>query len=119
MWGGANKLLQPVLMCVLLLSLFLSCTEILGGRSGSEDSGSSGEESSEEEEEEEEETKLEIEDMTDAKLLTLRRNIYLTIMSSANFEECVHKLVKNLKEGTEVFKSMYLGYYILHYLHCT
>ena len=45
---------------------------------------------------------MEIEDMTDAKLLTLRRNIYLTIMSSANFEECVHKLVKNLQEGTVV-----------------
>ncbi len=78
--------------------------EILGGESGSDDSGSgsSGDDSSEENDEEAEETKMEIEDMTDAKLLELRRNIYLTIMSSANYEECVHKLVKNLKEGSEV-----------------
>ncbi len=45
---------------------------------------------------------MEIEDMTEAKLLIIRRNIYLTIMSSAGHEECVHKLVKNLKEGSEV-----------------
>ena len=87
---------------VLVGTLLVYQSEILGGDSGSDGSGSSSGEESSEEEEEEEEKKMEIEDMTDAKLLTLRRNIYLTIMSSANFEECVHKLVKNLQEGTEV-----------------
>ena len=77
--------------------------EILGGDSDSDGSDSSdGAESSDSDEDEGDENKIVIEDMTDAKLLTLRRNIYLTIMSSANYEECVHKLVKNLQEGTEV-----------------
>jgi pre-mRNA-splicing factor CWC22 len=31
-----------------------------------------------------------------------RRQVYLTIMSSANFEECAHKLMKMLQEGREV-----------------
>ena len=33
-------------------------------------------------------------DMSETDLVNLRRTIYLTIMSSANFEECVHKLLK-------------------------
>ena len=88
----------------MLEHLLYIVVEILGGGgSGSDESGSgSEEESSDEDEDGEEDKKMEIEDMTDAKLLVLRRNIYLTIMSSANYEECVHKLVKNLAEGTEV-----------------
>jgi len=35
-----------------------------------------------------------IEDLTEADLVHLRRQIYLTIMSSATFEECAHKLTK-------------------------
>ncbi|KAJ1651031.1 pre-mRNA-splicing factor cwc22 [Dispira simplex] len=34
-----------------------------------------------------------IKDHTGTDLITLRRTIYLTIMSSANFEECAHKLM--------------------------
>jgi len=63
-----------------------------------------GEGSDEEEEEEEEEeagseaddapTALEIQDRTETNLVNLRRTIYLVIMSSLDFEECVHKLLK-------------------------
>ena len=35
-----------------------------------------------------------IKDLTEAELVQLRRVIYLTIMSSLDFEECVHKLLK-------------------------
>ncbi len=49
------------------------------------------------------EEKMQINDQTDADLVNLRRQIYLTIKSSANFEECAHKLLKiKLKEGQEV-----------------
>ncbi len=41
-------------------------------------------------------------DMTEQELVNLRRTIYLAIMSSANFEECVHKLLRlNLRQGQE------------------
>jgi pre-mRNA-splicing factor CWC22 len=43
-----------------------------------------------------------VEDMTEADLVHLRRTIYLTIMSSATFEECTHKLAKiDIPEGRE------------------
>jgi pre-mRNA-splicing factor CWC22 len=35
---------------------------------------------------------MEIRDMTNTNILNLRRTIFLTIMSSVNFEECVHKV---------------------------
>ena len=35
---------------------------------------------------------MEIKDMTNTNMLNLRRTIFLTIMSSVNFEECVHKV---------------------------
>ena len=35
-----------------------------------------------------------IQDLTEQDLINLRRSIYLTIMSSAAFEECAHKLAK-------------------------
>lgn len=35
-----------------------------------------------------------VEDLTEADLVHLRRTIYLTIMSSATFEECAHKLAR-------------------------
>lgn len=77
--------------------------EILGEVSGSEDESEYGsEDSSSEDEEDEKEKAMEIKDQTNADLINLRRSIYLTIMSSANFEECVHKLVKlNLPPGME------------------
>ncbi|RKP26230.1 armadillo-type protein [Syncephalis pseudoplumigaleata] len=86
--------------------------EILGeGSSGSEESGS-GEESGSDEEDEDEadaegatqalENQLKIHDRTETNLLNLRRTIYLTIMSSVDFEECAHKLMKiQLQEGEE------------------
>ncbi|KAL9190757.1 hypothetical protein ACHAXT_000463 [Thalassiosira profunda] len=82
--------------------------EILGEDSDSEsgsgsDSGSDGESESEEEKEEVPDQALPdasakktvvVEDLTETDLVHLRRTIYLTIMSSATFEECTHKLAK-------------------------
>ena len=46
---------------------------------------------------------MEIVDNTETNLIILRRNIYLTIKSSLNYEECAHKLMKmQLKPGQEV-----------------
>lgn len=43
-----------------------------------------------------------IEDLTETDLVHLRRTIYLTIMSSATFEECTHKLAKmDIPDGRE------------------
>ncbi len=41
-----------------------------------------------------EERELEIKDQSNTDLVNLRRTIYLTIMSSIDFEECCHKLMK-------------------------
>lgn len=41
-----------------------------------------------------------ITDMTSQDLINLRRTIYLTIMSSVDFEECAHKLMGVIKEGS-------------------
>ena len=46
--------------------------------------------------------KMAIEDMTGANEKSVRRQIYLTIMSSLDFEECAHKLLKTMGEGHEV-----------------
>jgi pre-mRNA-splicing factor CWC22 len=44
-----------------------------------------------------------ITDATDTNLINLRRTIYLSIMSSVDFEECAHKLLKvKLPEGQEM-----------------
>jgi len=43
-----------------------------------------------------------IQDLSESDLINLRRTIYLTIMSSATFEECAHKLAKtNIPLGRE------------------
>lgn len=84
--------------------------EILGESSDEESgaSGESGDESSEEEEEELDEIQqlkktIEIHDQTETNLTNLRKTIYLTLMSSADFEEACHKLLKiTLKPGQEV-----------------
>ena len=61
-----------------------------------------GDEEEDEEDEEEAAKKLEIQDQTEAELVAVRRTIYLTIMSSLDFEECAHKLLQNtLKPGIE------------------
>jgi pre-mRNA-splicing factor CWC22 len=46
---------------------------------------------------------MNIVDETGTRDVKLRRTIYLTIMSSLDFEECAHKLLKsNLEAGKEV-----------------
>ena len=75
--------------------------EILGEAEGSDDEEYETDESSENEEAKEERT-LEIKDQTNTDLVNLRRTIYLTIMSSIDFEECCHKLMKiTLPPGQE------------------
>ncbi|OKL59600.1 Pre-mRNA-splicing factor cwc22 [Talaromyces atroroseus] len=73
--------------------------EILGEGSDYE-SDEDDDESDEDEEAEEEQ--LEIQDQSNTDLVNLRRTIYLTIMSSMDFEECCHKLMKiSLPPGKE------------------
>jgi len=78
--------------------------ELLDEDSGDSDSGSgSGSDSDSDSEDEEEATAAPIIDNTETNLIALRRTIYLTIQSSLDFEESVHKLLKlNLKPGQEV-----------------
>ena len=69
--------------------------EILGedDESGDGEDGST-DDSSVDEEEAKEEREMEIKDQSNTDLVNLRRTIYLTIMSSIDFEECCHKLMK-------------------------
>ncbi|KMU78141.1 pre-mRNA-splicing factor cwc22 [Coccidioides immitis RMSCC 3703] len=75
--------------------------EILG--EGSDDEEEDGSDiTSDEDEEDEEERQMDIKDQSNTDLVNLRRTIYLTIMSSIDFEECCHKLMKiNLPPGQE------------------
>ncbi|KAK6361185.1 pre-mRNA-splicing factor cwc22 [Orbilia blumenaviensis] len=78
--------------------------EILGEESGSEGEDGSDDEEEEEsdEEQDEKEKQLLIQDQSNTNLVNLRRTIYLTIMSSIDFEECCHKLMKiTLPPGQE------------------
>lgn len=76
-------------------------SEILGEVEGSDDEEDESGESSEDDEAKEERS-LEIKDQTNTDLVNLRRTIYLTIMSSVDFEECCHKLMKvTLPPGQE------------------
>jgi pre-mRNA-splicing factor CWC22 len=46
---------------------------------------------------------MEIVDMTEQDLVAFRRNVYLTIQSSLDYQEAAHKLIKNeLKPKMEV-----------------
>ncbi|KAM4060324.1 MA3 domain-containing protein [Hirsutella rhossiliensis] len=75
--------------------------EILGEASDDDDDDDDAEDESSEEEDEETKA-MEIKDLSNADLVNLRRTIYLTIMSSADPEEAVHKLMKiNLPAGQE------------------
>ncbi|GFS38937.1 MIF4G domain-containing protein [Actinidia rufa] len=57
----------------------------------------------EEESDEEDEEQMKIKDETETNLVNLRRTIYLTIMSSVDFEEAGHKLLKiKLEPGQEM-----------------
>ena len=76
-------------------------SEILGEGSDDEDEHVDSDESSDEEEAMQE-RQMEIKDQTNTDLVNLRRTIYLTIMSSIDFEECCHKLMKvSLPAGQE------------------
>ena len=76
--------------------------EILGEDNGDEDGDESGSEESSDDEEAEQERAIEIKDQTNTDLVNLRRTIYLTIMSSLDFEEACHKLMKvKLPAGQE------------------
>lgn len=76
--------------------------EILGGDETDEEAGSNGGDDSDAEVPDNEaavakvneDRQLEIQDETNTNLTNLRRSIYLTIMSSVDFEECTHKLLK-------------------------
>ncbi|PNH45832.1 hypothetical protein VD0004_g2172 [Verticillium dahliae] len=75
--------------------------EILGEGSDYEDDDDEDDESSEEEDNEEQKA-MEIKDQSNTDLVNLRRTIYLTVMSSIDPEEAVHKLLRiNLPAGQE------------------
>lgn len=79
--------------------------DILGDEPSSEEEGSGAASDSEDDEDsdEEEEENMQIKDETETNLVNLRRTIYLTIMSSVDFEEAGHKLLKiKLEPGQEV-----------------
>ncbi|PSS18963.1 Pre-mRNA-splicing factor like [Actinidia chinensis var. chinensis] len=68
--------------------------------SGDDDDDNNDEE---EESDEEDEEQMKIKDETETNLVNLRRTIYLTIMSSVDFEEAGHKLLKiKLEPGQEM-----------------
>ncbi|KAG6679312.1 hypothetical protein I3842_14G124300 [Carya illinoinensis] len=81
---------------------------ILGEESEDEagsDAGSDDDEDDDDddESEEEDEQQMKIKDETETNLVNLRRTIYLTIMSSVDFEEAGHKLLKiKLEPGQEM-----------------
>lgn len=68
-----------------------------------DDSGSASSDESEPEEIPAAQAGMQIQDQTDTNLINLRRTIYLTIMSSMDFEEAGHKLMKiELRPGQEM-----------------
>lgn len=76
--------------------------EILGEADGSDDDEEYDSDDSSDNEEAQKEKEMEIKDQSNIDLTNLRRTIYLTINSSADFEECCHKLMKvNLPNGKE------------------
>ncbi|RDX62020.1 Pre-mRNA-splicing factor CWC22-like protein, partial [Mucuna pruriens] len=79
---------------------------MLGEESEDDDEGldaESDDDDEDDESEEEEEEQMQIKDETETNLVNLRRTIYLTIMSSVDFEEAGHKLLKiKLEPGQEM-----------------
>lgn len=69
--------------------------QILGDDYLSADEEAFGSESSEDDSDESEAEEGETQDETEAKIVELQSRIYLTIMSSVDFEECAHKLLKH------------------------
>ncbi|KAL3620418.1 hypothetical protein CASFOL_035330 [Castilleja foliolosa] len=80
--------------------------QILGEESEEEvdsDDAADSDDEDEDESEEEDEEQMRIKDETETNLINLRRTIYLTIMSSVDFEEAGHKLLKiKLEPGQEM-----------------
>jgi pre-mRNA-splicing factor CWC22 len=81
--------------------------EILGENQGPQVNEAVEEENEHEEEKEEEmnnnNNNNKIYDFTETDLINLRRTIYLTIISSIDYQECAHKLLKlNMREGQEM-----------------
>ncbi|CAN8240485.1 unnamed protein product [Cochlearia groenlandica] len=81
--------------------------ELLGEDESEDEDGSdaSSEDNDDEEDDsdEEDEEQMRIRDETETNLVNLRRTIYLTIMSSVDFEEAGHKLLKiKLEPGQEM-----------------
>ncbi|CAL9074899.1 unnamed protein product [Musa textilis] len=78
---------------------------ILDDESSEDEEGSDvvSDDEEEEESEEDETEEMKIKDETETNLVNLRRTIYLTIMSSVDFEEAGHKLLKiKLEPGQEM-----------------
>lgn len=76
--------------------------EILGTEEADDGDGSSDDSEEEEDEDQGGPQGENIVDFTEQDLVNLRRSIYLVIMSSLHFEECVHKILKlNIAEGQE------------------
>lgn len=74
--------------------------EILG--EGSDDEDEDDSDVSSDEDDDDDERQMDIKDQSNTDLVNLRRTIYLTIMSSIDFEECCHKLMKiSLPAGLE------------------
>ncbi|XP_010441342.1 PREDICTED: pre-mRNA-splicing factor CWC22 homolog [Camelina sativa] len=73
--------------------------ELLGEESDEDDGCDDTKEDNSEEgdDESDEEEEMRIRDETETNLVNLRRTIYLTIMSSVDFEEAGHKLLNNIK----------------------
>ncbi|XP_023913980.1 uncharacterized protein LOC112025538 [Quercus suber] len=78
---------------------------ILGDESEDEEGSdaASDDDEDEDDEEEEDEEQMKIRDETETNLVNLRRTIYLTIISSVDFKEAGHKLLKiKLEPGQEM-----------------
>ena len=90
---------------------------LLGEEEESEgEEGSDAESDEDDESDEENEETMQIKDETETNLVNLRRTIYLTIMSSVDFEEAGHKLLKiHLEPGQEV--SIELKYTLEFYFY--
>ncbi|EXC36384.1 Pre-mRNA-splicing factor CWC22-like protein [Morus notabilis] len=70
---------------------------------GSDTSSDAEDDDDDDDSEEEEDEEMQIKDETETNLVNLRRTIYLTIMSSVDFEEAGHKLLKiKLEPGQEM-----------------
>ncbi|KAJ0011109.1 hypothetical protein Pint_34646 [Pistacia integerrima] len=74
-----------------------------GSDAASGDEDDDDDDNDDEESEEDDEEQMQIKDETETNLVNLRRTIYLTIMSSVDFEEAGHKLLKiKLEPGQEM-----------------